>query len=52
MEGSETITESCRQCHCAIDRPVPARWIQKYPELAGLCPDCVVDWIAKQPYAD
>ena len=26
--------------------PAPDRWIEKYPELNGKCPDCVANWIA------
>ena len=35
----------CRQCHRSMRNPVPEKWAQRYPAMAGLCRDCAFEWI-------
>ncbi len=35
----------CRQCNRPIRNPVPEKWAQRYPQMAGLCRDCAFEWI-------
>jgi hypothetical protein len=38
---------TCRTCKRESDSPAPEKWIQKYPHLKDLCPECVSEWIIK-----
>ena len=37
----------CRQCRRGYDTEAPEKWVQRYPALRDLCPDCVGVWIVE-----
>jgi hypothetical protein len=37
--------KDCKECRRQYEIEPPEGWRAKYPEIVGLCPDCVVKWI-------
>ncbi len=39
------MTVQCIRCPRAVDDPVPASWLEKFPELAGMCKHCATEYV-------
>lgn len=40
------MTDPCTNCGRPLNNPVPEKWAQRYPDMAGMCRDCAFEWIA------